>query len=232
MSAPVITVDGPSGSGKGTVSRVLADTLGWHLLDSGALYRVTALAAERAGVSPDDTSAVASIAADLPVQFGRRADGAEMILLDGTDVTADVRTETCGEKASVIAVLQPVREALIERQRAFAEAPGLVADGRDMGTRIFPHAGLKVFLTASAPERADRRYKQLKEKGIDVNLAALLRDIEQRDQRDQSRAVAPLRPADDAVIVDSTSMSVDAVVATVLALKNARFGIGTGGAAI
>ena len=228
MNAPVITVDGPSGSGKGTVSRVVAGTLGWHLLDSGALYRLTALAAERAGVDLGDAEAVAAIAAALPAEFGEDAGGGERILLDGDDVTGEIRTETCGDKASIVAALGPVREALVARQRGFAEPPGLVADGRDMGTRIFPSAPLKVFLTASAGERAERRYKQLKEKGIDVNLAALLRDIEQRDRRDQSRQVAPLRPADDAIVIDSTSMSVDAVVATVLALKNARFGIGTG----
>lgn len=228
MSAPVIAVDGPSGSGKGTVSRVVATTLGWHLLDSGALYRLTALAAERAGVDLADVEGVAAIAGALPVAFGEDSAGEERVLLDGEDVAGEIRTETCGEKASIVAALGPVREALVARQRAFAEPPGLVADGRDMGTAIFPSAPLKVFLTASAEERADRRYKQLKAKGIDVNLAALLRDIEQRDRRDQSRQVAPLRPAEDAIVIDSTSMSVDAVVATVLALKNARFGIGTG----
>ncbi|MEO0616347.1 MAG: (d)CMP kinase [Pseudomonadota bacterium] len=225
MTAPVITVDGPSGSGKGTVSRVLADVLGWHLLDSGALYRLTALSAAQKGVADDDVAALATVAQALSVVFGTDDQGNERVLLDGEDVSTAIRTESCGERASIIAALPAVREALVGRQRAFAQAPGLVADGRDMGTRIFPDSGLKVFLTASAEERADRRYKQLKEKGIDVNVATLLRDIEQRDRRDQSRQAAPLKPADDAVVIDSTSMSVDAVVATVLALKNARLGL-------
>ncbi|MEO1595143.1 MAG: (d)CMP kinase [Pseudomonadota bacterium] len=226
MTAPVITVDGPSGSGKGTVSRVLADVLGWHLLDSGALYRLTALSAAQKGVADDDVAALATVAQALSVVFGTDDQGNERVLLDGEDVSTAIRTESCGERASIIAALPAVREALVDRQRAFAQAPGLVADGRDMGTRIFPDSGLKVFLTASAEERADRRYKQLKEKGIDVNVATLLRDIEQRDRRDQSRQAAPLKPADDAVVIDSTSMSVDAVVDTVLALKNARLGLG------
>ncbi|MEM1438848.1 MAG: (d)CMP kinase [Pseudomonadota bacterium] len=226
MTAPVITVDGPSGSGKGTVSRVLAEVLGWHLLDSGALYRLTALSAAKRGVADDDVGGLAAVAQALSVVFGTDGQGNEQVLLDGEDVSAAIRTESCGERASIIAALPAVRNALVDRQRAFAQAPGLVADGRDMGTRIFPESGLKVFLTASAEERADRRYKQLKAKGIDVNLAALLRDIEQRDRRDQSRKAAPLKPADDAVVIDSTSMSVDAVVATVLALKNARLGLG------
>lgn len=230
MSAPIITVDGPSGSGKGTVSRVLADTLGWHLLDSGALYRLTALAAARRGIADDAVDELTGIAADLDVEFGTDPAGNERILLEGDDVSLEIRKETCGERASIIAALGPVRDALVDRQRAFARRPGLVADGRDMGTRIFPEAPVKVFLTASAEERAERRYKQLMEKGITVTIAALLRDIEQRDERDQSRAAAPLRPADDAVVIDSTSMSVDAVVATVLALKNARLGIGVVGA--
>ncbi|MEL6449201.1 MAG: (d)CMP kinase [Pseudomonadota bacterium] len=226
MTAPVITVDGPSGSGKGTVSRVLAEVLGWHLLDSGALYRLTALSAAKRGVADDDVGRLAAVAQALSVVFGMDGRGNEQVLLDGEDVSTAIRTESCGERASIIAALPAVRDALVDRQRAFAQAPGLVADGRDMGTRIFPESGLKVFLTASAEERADRRYKQLKAKGIDVNLAALLRDIEQRDRRDQSRQAAPLKPADDAVVIDSTSMSVDAVVATVLALKNARLGLG------
>ncbi len=226
MTAPIITVDGPSGSGKGTVSRVLAGILGWHLLDSGALYRLTALSAAKRDVADNDVAALVAVAQALSVVFGTDEQGNERVLLDGEDVSTAIRTESCGERASIIAALPDVRAALVDRQRAFAQAPGLVADGRDMGTRIFPESGLKVFLTASAEERADRRYNQLKAKGIDVNLAALLRDIEQRDRRDQSRQAAPLKPADDAVVIDSTSMSVDAVVATVLALKNARLGLG------
>lgn len=226
MTAPIITVDGPSGSGKGTVSRALADTLGWHLLDSGALYRLTALAAARRGIADDAVDELAHVAAGLDVEFGTDESGDERVLLEGDDVSLEIRTETCGERASIIAALGPVRDALVDRQRAFAQAPGLVADGRDMGTRIFPQAAVKVFLTASAAERAERRHKQLMGKGITVTIATLLRDIEQRDERDQSRAAAPLRPADDAMVIDSTSMSVDAVVATVLALKNARLGLG------
>ncbi|MEO0345620.1 MAG: (d)CMP kinase [Pseudomonadota bacterium] len=226
MTAPIITVDGPSGSGKGTVSRALADTLGWHLLDSGALYRLTALAAARRGIADDAVDELAHVAAELDVEFGTDESGDERVLLEGDDVSLEIRTETCGERASIIAALGPVRDALVDRQRAFAQAPGLVADGRDMGTRIFPQAAVKVFLTASAAERAERRHKQLMGKGITVTIATLLRDIEQRDERDQSRAAAPLRPADDAMVIDSTSMSVDAVVATVLALKNARLGLG------
>ncbi|MEM7612413.1 MAG: (d)CMP kinase, partial [Pseudomonadota bacterium] len=192
---PVIAIDGPSGSGKGTICRLLADTLGWHLLDSGALYRVTALAAIRAGVDISEEIKIASLAAELPVVFDDNMDGNERILLAGHDITSDVRSETCGEYASQVAALPAVREALVARQLAFAQSPGLVADGRDMGTEIFPRAPLKIFLTASAAERAERRYKQLKDNNIDVSLPALLRDIEQRDQRDASRSLSPLRPA-------------------------------------
>lgn len=222
----VITIDGPSGSGKGTVARMLADTLGWRLLDSGALYRVTALAATRAGVALDDEAAVSRIAASLPVVFSEDAAGCERIELDGENIVGQVRAETTGELASIIAALPAVREALVGRQHDFAQPPGLVADGRDMGTRIFPDAALKVFLTASAAERARRRHKQLKDNNIDVSLSALQRDIEQRDERDASRSLAPLRPADDAVVLDSTTMSIDAVIVSILDLKNARIGIG------
>ena len=216
MTVPVIAVDGPSGSGKGTIARRVAEALGYHLLDSGALYRLTALAARRKGVDLADEQAVAVVAAGLDVHFGSNAGGGEQILLEGDDVSLDIRTEASGAGASAVAALPTVREALLELQRGFRQAPGLVADGRDMGTHVFPDAGLKVFLTASAEERATRRYKQLKDKGIDVSLAALSRDIEARDRRDTERETAPLRPADDARILDSSGLSIDAVTERVL----------------
>ena len=213
---PVITIDGPVGSGKGTIARQVAESLGWRLLDSGALYRLTALAAGKQGVALDDAAALAGVAANLDVRFGSDSQGGERIWLDGEDVTGAVRTEGCGAGASAVAALPPVREALMDLQRAFRSPPGLVADGRDMGTHVFADAGLKVFLTASPEERAKRRYKQLNDKGIDVSLAALSRDIEERDRRDSERAVAPLRPAEDARVLDSSGKSIEEVVATVL----------------
>jgi cytidylate kinase len=220
---PVLTIDGPSGSGKGTVARQVADRLGWHLLDSGALYRLVAFAAQRRGQSLDDEAANSSIAQHLDVRFGADAAGEEQIWLEGVEVSRDIRTERAGDGASKVAALPSVRASLVDRQRAFARQPGLVADGRDMGTVIFPDAGLKIFLTASAEERARRRYKQLKDKGVGANLAALSLEIAERDRRDASRPIAPLRPADDALIIDSTSMSIDAVVARVLELAAQRF---------
>ena len=214
--APVIAIDGPVGSGKGTIARSVATALGWHLLDSGALYRLVALAAARHGVALDDVDGLADLAAGLDAGFGSDADGGELIWLEGEEVTGDIRTEECGAGASTVAVLQPVRDALFQRQRDFRRAPGLVADGRDMGTHVFTDATLKVFLTASAEERAKRRHKQLKGKGIDVSLAALSRDIEERDRRDSERSVAPLRPAEDARVLDSSGLSIEEVVATVL----------------
>ena len=214
--APVIAIDGPVGSGKGTIARSVATALGWHLLDSGALYRLVALAAARHGVALDDVDGLAELAAGLDAGFGSDADGGELIWLEGEEVTGDIRTEECGAGASTVAVLQPVRDALFQRQRDFRRAPGLVADGRDMGTHVFTDATLKVFLTASAEERAKRRHKQLKGKGIDVSLAALSRDIEERDRRDSERSVAPLRPAEDARVLDSSGLSIEEVVATVL----------------
>jgi len=220
VTVPVITLDGPSGSGKGTIARQVAAALGYHLLDSGALYRLTALAASRRGVDLDDAEAVARVAADLDVSFGCNADGGEQVLLDGSDVSREIRTEDCGAGASTVAAHPAVRDALLGLQRAFRQPPGLVADGRDMGTQVFPDAGLKVFLTASAEERARRRYKQLKDKGIDVSLAALSRDIEARDRRDTERETAPLRPADDARILDSSELPIDAVAKAVLDWAN------------
>lgn len=214
--SPVVTIDGPVGSGKGTIARRVARALGWHLLDSGALYRLVALAAEREGVALGDVDGLVELALRLDVRFGSDERGEEQIWLDGRDVTRAIRTEECGAGASAVAVLQPVRDALLELQRSFRRPPGLVADGRDMGTHVFTDAGLKVFLTASAGERAERRHKQLKEKGIDVSLAALSRDIEERDRRDSERSVAPLRPAEDARILDSTGVSIEDITAAVL----------------
>jgi cytidylate kinase len=216
VSVPVLTIDGPSGSGKGTIARRVAAALGYHLLDSGALYRLTALGASRRGVDLADEQAVAAVAAHLDVRFASDDDGEEQVFLDGEDVTLAIRTEEAGAGASAVAAQTAVRDALLDLQRGFREAPGLVADGRDMGTHVFPDAGLKVFLTASAEERANRRYKQLKDKGIDVSLAALSRAIEDRDRRDTQRKAAPLRPAEDARILDSSELSIEAVVQTVL----------------
>lgn len=219
----IITIDGPSGSGKGTIARQVADRLGWHLLDSGALYRLVALAGRRKGLSRDDQAGHERVAQQLDVRFGLAPDGGEHVWLEGEEVSIAIRTEQAGEGASQVAVMPGVRAALLERQRAFATAPGLVADGRDMGTVVFPAAALKIYLTASAEERARRRYNQLKDKGLDANLAALSLDIAERDRRDASRPIAPLKPADDALIVDSTSMTIDAVLARVLELAAARF---------
>lgn len=213
---PVITVDGPSGSGKGTIARRVAEALGYHLLDSGALYRLTAISAENANIALDNAAELANLAEHLVVEFDSYDDGSERIILAGEDVTRRVRRESTGASASKVAAIPAVREALLKRQRAFQVAPGLVADGRDMGTQVFPSAALKIFLTASAEERARRRHKQLKDKGMDVSLAALSRDIEVRDQRDSERSVAPLRPAKDARILDSSGQSIEAVTQTVL----------------
>ncbi len=212
---PILTIDGPSGAGKGTVARAIAARLGWRLLDSGALYRVAALAALRAGIPLDDEERVARLTEDLDVEFAE-IDGRERVLLDGEDVTTELRTEQCGEAASKVAALPAVRRALLARQRAFIAPPGLVADGRDMGTGVFPEAVLKVFLTATPEERARRRYKQLKDKGISVSLRDLSREIAQRDERDANRPVAPLIPAPDARIIDSTHMSPEEVTERIL----------------
>ena len=210
---PVVTVDGPSGSGKGTIGRGVAARLGWHLLDSGALYRLVGLAAARQRVGLNDADALAAVAAVMRVRFSADA---ERVELEGADVTTSLRTENAGEAASRVAAMPAVREALLQRQRDFARPPGLVADGRDMGTVVFPGATLKVFLTASAEERASRRHKQLKEKGIDVSLPDLSWDIAQRDARDASRSVAPLKPASDARVIDSTSLTPEEVIARIL----------------
>jgi len=211
-----MTIDGPSGSGKGTVSRAAARVLGWALLDSGALYRLVALAARKAGVSLEDGPRLAATAEGLDLKFGSDAAGEEVVWLEGLEVTGAIRTEEAGNDASRVAALPLVRAALLERQRRFAVAPGLVADGRDMGTVVFPHAEVKIFLTASAAERAARRHKQLKEKGVAATLAALSLEIAERDRRDTNRAISPLVPSADAVLLDTTGMSVDQVIERVL----------------
>src|ERR1700726_81541 len=216
LRCPIVTIDGPSGSGKGTISRAVAQHVGWHLLDSGALYRLVALVGVAAGVASEDAPRHAELAARMEVAFGSAPDGGERVWLDGRDVTGEIRSETAGQGASRVAAWPAVRAALLERQRAFAAPPGLVADGRDMGTVVFPQADLKIFLTASPAERAQRRYKQLKDKGSGVSLAALSREITERDLRDSTRAVAPLKPASDARTIDSTGLSIETVVARVL----------------
>jgi cytidylate kinase len=214
---PVLTIDGPSGSGKGTISHLLAEHLGWHLLDSGALYRVLALYVLQDNCAFDAVNRIEHLAATLPAEFSDR-----MAFLAGVDVTREIRKEACGDVASKIAAIPSVREALLARQRLFAQSPGLVADGRDMGTVVFPDAFLKIYLDASVTERAKRRYLQLKEGGYSVNLHDLEADLMQRDVRDRTRAVAPLQPAPDAVILDTTGMSIDAVFQAINTLVQQR----------
>ncbi len=213
---PVVAIDGPVGSGKGTIARQVARALGWHLLDSGALYRLVGLASLKCGMAEAGEDALAALAGGLSVRFESDESGNESIFLDDEDVTTDVRTEECGRVASSVASLPGVRTALLDLQKGFRKEPGLVADGRDMGSTVFPDAFLKVYLTASAEERAKRRHKQLKDKGIDVSLPALSRDIEDRDRRDSERTVAPFRPAEDARLLDSSSQSIEEVTQTVL----------------
>lgn len=223
MQASVITIDGPSGSGKGTVSRLLAQQLGWHILDSGAIYRVLALAALHHNIDAADEEALIPLAAHLDVQF-EIEDPAKpaKIILEGEDVTHSIRNEEVGGVASQVASLPRVREALLRRQRAFKQEPGLVADGRDMGTVVFPSAEVKIFLTASAEERANRRYKELKAKGEDVTIPRLLQAIQERDERDMNRTVAPLKPAEDALTLDSTALDAGQVLDKVLEYCNSK----------
>ena len=217
MSCKVLTIDGPSGAGKGSIAQLVAKQLGWSLLDSGALYRLTALAASHAGVPFDDEDALARVAQSLKVEFVPSAYGEPVkVLLDGHDVTGEIRTETAGNNASKVAPLAAVRAALLQRQRDFAVGHGVVADGRDMGTVVFPNADYKIFMTASAQERAERRYKQLKAKGEDVKIAPLLREIEERDARDMGRKNAPLKPAEDAYLIDTTGLSIEEVLKKVV----------------
>ena len=219
MSAavPVIAIDGPSGSGKGTLARAVADELGWHLLDSGALYRIVGAMCVRRGVAFSDEQAVAALAAALDIRFEQAS-----VWVDDLDLSQEIRTEDAGVNASKVAHLGAVRDAVLALQRSFRKAPGLVADGRDMGTVVFPDAGLKIFLDASAEERAQRRYKQLKNKGLSVSLPGLLAQIEERDARDRERTIAPLKPAADALVIDSTAMTIDAVEDTVMQAAQAR----------
>ena len=215
--APVLTIDGPSGAGKGTISRIVARRMGWHYLDSGALYRAVGVAASWADIDTSDASALVRCTFDTRVQFVEQGE-VMRVLVNGSDATDELRLETTGALASAIAAIPEVRAALKERQRAFRAPPGLVADGRDMGTVIFADAPYKVFLTASAGERAERRHKQLKDKGVSVNFEDLLREIMARDARDAQRTVAPLKPADDAVLIDTTGIGIEDVVARVMDL--------------
>jgi len=235
MLAPVLTIDGPSGSGKGTIVQHVAQKLGWHMLDSGALYRLVAFGSQNNRLSFENEDDIADYAANLDVEFKLvdtdtgQSDGGNsqelQIILEGKVVGPELRTETTGNAASKVAAMPKVREALFQRQRDFRQNPGLVADGRDMGTTIFPDAKAKVFLTASAEERAQRRYKQLKLKGIDGNLAALLRDINERDERDSQRSASPLKPADDAVQIDTSDLSIEQVVEQVLAICKKAYSV-------
>ena len=215
QSVPVITIDGPSGAGKGTVCRLLAQKLGWEILDSGAIYRVLALASIHHQVAPTDEESLIPLAAHLDVQF-LSTENSSKIILEGEEVTLSIRNEEVGGVASQIAALPRVREALLRRQRAFRQEPGLIADGRDMGTVVFPDAEIKVFLTASAEERAERRFKEVKEKGHDVKIGDLLTDIKARDDRDMNRSIAPMVPAEDAICIDSTAISAQEVYEQIL----------------
>jgi len=218
---PIITIDGPSGAGKGTIAQNVASELGFHILDSGSLYRLTALASLDDGIDLSNETKIAEIALNLAVVFTPTDNGLQILLRD-EDVSEAIRKEDIGMRASKVAAIPRVRNALLERQRSFSVEPGLVADGRDMGTTVFPQAGLKIFMTASAEERAERRYKQLKEKGINANIAALVKDLKLRDEQDANRAVSPLKPAEDAILLDTTEMGIEEVTQKVLELAKQR----------
>lgn len=224
MTIPVVAIDGPGGSGKGTISQLLAARLGWHYLDSGALYRVLGLAAQDAGIPLTHAPALARLAGEIQIGFEPQGDGSARVMLNGRDVSLRLRTEACGRWASEVAVWPEVRAALLQKQHDFRQNPGLVADGRDMGTTVFPNAQLKIFLTASPEVRAARRYKQLKEKGLDASLPLLLGEIRARDARDAGRAASPLRPADDAEILDTSTMGINEVVEFILHRLRQRLG--------
>ncbi|MDH3559708.1 MAG: (d)CMP kinase [Gammaproteobacteria bacterium] len=219
---PVVTVDGPSGSGKGTVSQRLAAELGWHFLDSGALYRLLACAARRDGIALDDEPALVALAGRINAEFGFSENGDERVLLDGVDVTRTLRSEETGNAASQVAALPAVRTALLAWQRRYRRPPGLIADGRDMGTVVFPDAAVKIFLEARPEERALRRYNQLKDNGIDASLEEVIEEVRARDERDRTRTAAPLVAAEDACIVDSSDLDVAATVAIILGQIRAK----------
>jgi CMP/dCMP kinase len=221
MHIPVLTIDGPSGAGKGTVSRLVAKKLGWNYLDSGSIYRSLAIALLQKDVDPTNVSEIIAVAKKMELAFECNND--LLVNLNGADVTAQLGTEATGNMASIVAAIPEVRQALLQKQRDFKQPPGLVADGRDMGTVVFPDADIKVFLTASVTERADRRYKQLIEKGIDVNIFQITREIEERDSRDKGRKTAPLVQADDALYIDSSTMTIETVIAKVLSLVPQRW---------
>lgn len=219
---PVITIDGPSGTGKGTICHLLAEKFGWHFLDSGSLYRVLAYAAIKQGIDLGDVNKLVSLSHQLPLRFDVRNDNQSLVYLNDKDISHEIRQETCGQNASKIAVIPEIRKALLEKQRAFAMPPGLVTDGRDMGTVVFPKAILKIYLDASTEERATRRFLQLKDSGNDVSLAQVIDELVKRDARDAQRLHSPLKPAEDAVHIDTTGLNVVQVFNNVLQLAHER----------